>query len=64
MTDRKPSRGRPIRERRIHLQEVPTDRRDLRKLALAMLAIAKARLVQDGPEQPQPNAANNAETAP
>lgn len=53
MTARTPSRGRPIRDRRIHLQEVPTDRRDLRKLALAVLAIARARVVRDVPEQPE-----------
>jgi len=53
MTARTPSHGRPTRDRRIHLQEVPTDRRDLRKLALAVLAIARARVVRDPSEQPQ-----------
>lgn len=52
MTARTPSRGRPKRDRRFHLQEVPTDRRDIRKLALAVLAIARVRVVRDSPEQP------------
>lgn len=51
MTANTPSRGRPKRDRRVHLQEVPTDRRDLRKLALAVLAIARARVVRDVSEQ-------------
>jgi len=51
MTASTPSRGRPKRDRRVHLQEVPTDRRDLRKLALAVLAIARARVVRDASEQ-------------
>jgi len=51
MTARTPSRGRPIRDRRIHLQEVPTDSRDIRKLALAVLAIARSRVVRDPSEQ-------------
>lgn len=59
MTARTPSRGRPKRDRRFHLQEVPTDRRDLRKLALAVLAIARTRVVQDSPEQPS----NDSESA-
>lgn len=52
MTARTPSRGRPKRDRRFHLQEVPTDRRDIRKLALAVLAIARVRVVRNSPEQP------------
>lgn len=51
MTANTPSRGRPKRDRRVRLQEVPTDRRDLRKLALAVLAIARARVVRDASEQ-------------
>lgn len=51
MTARTPSRGRPKRDRRIHLKEEPTDSRDLRKLARAFIALARAQL-QAAPEQP------------
>jgi len=63
MTDRNPSRGRPKRDRRFHLEEVPTDRRDLRKLALAVLAIARARVVEDVPEPPH-HVADDGNTEP
>lgn len=53
MTARDHALGRPKRDRRIHVREVPTDSRDLRKLARAFIALARGMQPQeDSPSRP------------
>jgi len=51
MTARTSTRGRPKRDRRVRIREVPTDSRDLRKLARAFIALARS--LQAGLESPE-----------